>query len=190
MKKHFKILSILFISILFVQCTGEDPFLIEKNSVGKINSEHLISDIETLFAKDSVVTRLSEGDLGGEDTKYLQDEDQYLIYSKKGKHLLTIVPKVQHDSSSKIKYVEIIDPQFKTEKDVSLRSPFKDINFNYMVNKVETSLSSATLYIDELNATIAMRKSDIGVNPFDTKKINLEQIPDMAKMNHFTVWFD
>jgi hypothetical protein len=164
--------------------------LIEKNSVGKINNKHLISDIETLFAKDSVVTRLSEGDMGGEDTKYLQEEDKYLIYSKKGKHLLTIVPSVQHDSTSKIKYVEIIDPQFKTEKNLSLRSSFKEINFNYMVNKVETSLSSATLYIDELNATIAIRKSDIGVSEFDTKKVVLGQIPDLTKINHLTIWFD
>ncbi|PHR68803.1 MAG: hypothetical protein COA67_12160 [Lutibacter sp.] len=176
--------------MLFAQCSRVNPFLIEKNSVGKINNQHLISDIETLFAKDSVVTRLSEGELGGEDTKYLQDEDQYLIYSKGGKHLLTIVPRIQHDSTSKIKYIEIKDSQFKTEKELSLRTPFKDINFNYKVNKVETSMSSATLYIDELNATIAMRKSDIGVNPFDNKKVVLEQIPDLAKINHFTIWFD
>ena len=190
MKNYFKILSISLISIFFVQCSGETPFLIEKNTVGKINSEHLVSDIETLFAKDSVVTRLSEGDLGGEDTKYLQDEDQYLIYSKEGKHLLTIVPRVQHDSTSKIKYVEIINSQFKTEKELSLRTPFKEINHQYMVNKIEMSLASITLYIDELNATISMRKNDIGINPFDTKKVHLEQIPDLAKINHFTIWFD
>ena len=190
MKNYFKILSIALISLLFAQCSGENQFLIEKNSVGKINNEHLISDIETLFAKDSVVTRLSEGDLGGEDTKYLQEEDKYLIYSKKGKHLLTIVPRVQHDSTSKIKYIEIINSQFKTEKEVSLLTPFKELNFNYTVNNIEMSLSSATLYIDELNATISMRKSDIGVNPFETKKISLDQIPDMAKINHFTIWFD
>lgn len=176
--------------MLFAQCSRENPFLIEKNSVGKINSQHLVSDIETLFAKDSVVTRLSEGDLGGEDTKYLQDEDQYLIYSKEGKHLLTIVPKIQHDSTSKIKYVEIMNSQFKTDKELSLHTPFKEINFHYMVNKVEMSLASITLYIDELNATISMRKNDVGINPFDTKKVSLEQIPDLAKINHFTIWFD
>lgn len=176
--------------MLFAQCSRENPFLIERNSVGKINNQHLVSDIETLFAKDSVVIRLSEGDLGGEDTKYLQEDDQYLVYSKKGNHLLTIVPKVQHDSTSTIKYVDIFDPQFKTEKELSLRSLFIDINFNYMINKVETSLSSATLYIDELNVTISINKKDIGVNSFDTQKVKLEQIPDLTKIKHFTVWFD
>ncbi|MCF6279762.1 MAG: hypothetical protein L3J14_05380 [Flavobacteriaceae bacterium] len=190
MKNKFKILLIVLTAMLFAQCSRENPFLIEKNNAGKINSEHLVSDIETLFVKDSVVTRLSEGNLGGEDTKYLQDEDQYLIYSKEGKHLLTIVPRVQHDSTSKIKYVEIMDSQFKTEKGLALHTPFKEINFHYMINKVETSLSSATLYIDELNATISMRKKDIGVNLFDTSKVKLDQIPDMTKINHFTIWFD
>jgi len=187
--KILKTIVILFISVLFAQCT-DTTFLIEKNRVGKVSNKNVISDIETLFANDSVVKHLSEGAMGGEDTKYLQDEDEYLIYSKDGKHLLTIVPSVQHDSTSKIKYVEVIDSQFKTQKNLSLLTPFKEINSKYMIDKVETSLSSAILYIDELNTTISMSKKDIGINPFDRNKVVLEQIPDMTKIDHFTVWFD
>jgi hypothetical protein len=173
-----------------VKCSKENKFLISKNKVGVITNQHTITDIDQLYSKDSIVVRLSEGDLGGEDTKYIQDDDQYLIYSKEGKHLLTIVPKKQHDSTSHIKYVEVIDAQFKTEKELTLQSPFKEINLNYMIDKVETSLSSATLYIDELNATLSIRKKDIGVNEFSQQKVVLEQIPDLAKINHFTIWFD
>ena len=190
MKKIYKLAILLFVSLLFVKCSKEDRFLIGKNRVGVISNEHTIADIHELFKKDSVVVRLSEGDLGGEDTKYIQDDDQYLVYSKEGKHLLTIVPKKQLDSTSQIKYVEVMDPKYKTEKELSLQTPFKEINIHYMINKVETSLSSATLYIDELNATLAMRKKDIGVNEFSQEKIVLEQIPDLAKINHFTIWFD
>ena len=59
-----------------------------------------------------------------------------------------------------------------------------------MINKVETSLLSATLYIDELNATISLDKADLGVNQFSTEEIKVEQIPDMAKIKYFTIWFD
>lgn len=190
MKKIYKLAVVLFVSIFLAKCSKENKFLIEKNRVGVVSNEHTIADIEELYKKDSVVVRLSEGDLGGEDTKYIQDDDQYLVYSKEGKHLLTIVPKIQHDSTSLIRYVEVMDAQFKTGKDLSLKTPFKEINLNYIINKVETSLSSATLYIDELNATISMRKKDIGVSEFSQQKVVLEQIPDLAKINHFTIWFD
>ena len=83
-----------------------------------------------------------------------------------------------------------MDPRFTTEKGINLNSPFKDINLNYRINKVETSLLSATLYIDELNATIALDKADLGVSQFSREEIKIEQIPDMAKIKYFTIWFD
>ncbi len=181
---------LIIISLVFVQCTKEDPFLIQKNSVGKISNTDLVSDIETIFAGDSIVKHLSEGALGGKDTRFRQDNDAYLIYSKEGKHLLTLVPKISQDSTSTIKYVEIMGYQFKTGKGLSLKMPFKEINFNYLINKVETSLSSATLYIDELNATIALDKIDLGLDPFYLDEVKVEQIPDLAKIKTLTIWFD
>lgn len=191
MKKICYLSGVLFLLLLTTQCTRENRFLIDKNRVGIVTNEHKISDLESLFSSDSLVVRLSEGDLGDEDSKYLQDDDEYLVYSKEnGKLLLTIVPKIQLDSSSLIKYVEINNSAYNTHKKLNLNSPFKDINSKYTIDKVETSLFSATLYIDELNATIAMRKKDIGVSEFSTELVKLDQIPDMANMNHFTVWFD
>lgn len=190
MKKISTILALLLTVLIFTQCSKESSTIIEKNRVGLVCSQDLIGDIESLFESDSIVKNLSEGALGGGETKYIQDNDEYLIYSKEGKHLMTIVPNEQHDSTSTIKYVQILDPQFKTDKGLTLNSPFKEINVNYMINKVETSLSSATLYIDELNATIALDKREIGVNPFSTDEIKIEQIPDMAKIKYLTIWFD
>ena len=100
------------------------------------------------------------------------------------------MPKTSQDSSSTFKYVDVFDNQFKTEKELSLKSEFKDVNMNYMINKVETTLSSATLYIDELNATIAIDKSELGIDTFSVKKVKLEQIPEMAKIKSMTIWFE
>ena len=84
----------------------------------------------------------------------------------------------------------ICDKNFHTDKGISLKSTFKDINENYMVNKVETTLTSATLFIDELNATIAIDKKELGLNSFSREEIRLEQIPDIAKIKFFTIWFN
>lgn len=149
-----------------------------------------VSEIDVLFANDSIVKHLSEGEMGGEDTKYASENDEYLIYSKDGEHLLTIVPKKPLDSTSTIRYVEIISNQFKTEKGLSLATPFKDINMNYTIDKIEPTLTSITLYIDELNATLALAKKDVGINTLEIKEIKVEQIPDLATIKYFTVWFD
>lgn len=190
MNKLKTLISLFLILLVFAQCTRENAFLIEKNRVGLISNVNIISDLESIFSNDSIVKNLSEGELGGKDTRFIQDNDEYLIYSKEGKHLMTIVPENQHDTSSKIKYVQIMDAQFITEKGLSLNSPFKDINVNYMINKIETTFLSATIYIDELNVTIALDKNEIGVNQFSTKEIKIEQIPDLTKIKYFTIWFD
>lgn len=190
MKKISALVLMLTVILVFTQCSRENKFLIKKNRVGLISNTDIIGEIESIFKNDSIAKFLSEGALGGVDTKYLQEDDEYRIYSKEGKHLMTVVPKEQLDSSSRIKYVEIMDPEFVTEKGLTLNSPFKDINLNYRIDKVETSLLSATLYIDELNATISLNKADLGVNPFSTEEIKVEQIPDMAKIKYFTIWFD
>ena len=186
MKFSQTLLILFFTSIIFVQCAKTDEFLIEKNRVGKVCSLDVVSDIDNLFASDSIVKNLTSAN---ENSRFGQN-DEYLIYSKDGKHLLTLVPKVAQDSSSTFKYVEIFAPEFKTIKELSLKTPFKDINAGYMINKVETTLSSATLYIDELNATLTIDKKDLGINSFSTQKVQLEQIPEMAKVKNLTIWFD
>lgn len=189
--KRIKFTSLLLIlSLCLVQCAKSNDFLIEKNRVGKVCHLDKVSDIESLFESDSIVKMSSEGNFSGGADEPNQLNDEYLIYSKEGKHLLTLVPKNASDSASTIKYVEVFDPQFKTAKELSIRTPFKDINSGYMINKVETTLSSATLYIDELNATLSIDKKDLGMNSFTTQKVQLEQIPELAKIKSMTIWFE
>ncbi|QMU65237.1 MAG: hypothetical protein GKR88_13670 [Flavobacteriaceae bacterium] len=57
------------------------------------------------------------------------------------------------------------------------------------ITKIETSLNSATLFIDDLNVTIDIDKEQLGLRQFTTQKISVDQIPDLAKMKSFIVWF-
>jgi hypothetical protein len=61
---------------------------------------------------------------------------------------------------------------------------------NNKINRVETTLTSATLFLDDLNTTIAIDKEELGLRDFTTQKVTLEQIPDLAKMKSFIVWFN
>lgn len=184
--KHIVLYSLA--SILFlVGCNNHSKYVIEKGKVGNITTETKINDLEALFPKDSIVSTLSEGALGDD---YFQDEDNYKIYEKGGKHLLTIVPKEQLDSTSTIKSIEIHDNRFHTKNNVNLNSNFSEINANATKIRVESTLRSVTLFLDEINATIAIDKEELGLRDFSTQNVTLEQIPDLARMKSFVIWFD
>tara|TARA_B100001057_G_C22482302_1_gene806919 strand:+ start:76 stop:639 length:564 start_codon:yes stop_codon:yes gene_type:complete len=186
MKKY--ILNFLsIVSLLFItSCSNSERFEIQKGKVGHLNTKTTIQELSIIFKNDSIVSKLSEGALGD---NYFQDNDEYLIYDKLGKHLLTIIPKDQLDSTSTIKSIQIFDDRFKTADGLNLRSTFADIRLGNNINKIESSFSSATLFIDDLNVTIAIDKEELGLKAFSNQKVTLEQIPDLAKMKSFIVWF-
>lgn len=180
----------LYISVFFLvltSCGDHNNYVVEKGKVGNITKETTIQDLNVLFAKDSIVSTLSEGALGD---NYFQDEDNYKIYEKGGKHLLTIVPKEELDSTSTIKSIEIHDSRFHSKQNINLKSNFSEINTAYAKIRIESTLQSVTLFIDEINATIAIDKEELGLSDFSTQKVALEQIPDLARIKSFVIWFD
>lgn len=190
MKLIKNIFIVLIITFVFIQCNSNNQFEIKKGQVGLINKTTTIKDLQQLFKNDSVVSNKDNlASLNKNDVFQLND-DEYEIYSKNGKKLLEITAAKQNDSLSTIKSIGIFDNHFKTDKGLSLNSSFKDINENYLVNKVETTLTSATLFIDELNATVSIDKKELGLSKFSTEEIRLEQIPDLAKIKYFTIWFN
>lgn len=181
-----KPLVIAVMSIVFVQC-GNSKFDIAKGKVGALTTKTTVQEIEGIFKQDSIVKILSEGAKGD---NLFQEDDRYLVYEKGGKHLLTITPKEQLDSTSTLKSIEIFDERFKTKSGLNITSTFQEINANNTINKVESSLSSATLFLDDLNATITIDNEDLGLKEFSTQKVTVEQIPDLAKIKSFTIWFN
>ena len=61
---------------------------------------------------------------------------------------------------------------------------------NYSIDKIETSFTAAILFVDELNATILLNKSDLNLDEFDMREIRADQIPDEASINYISLWFE
>ncbi len=182
-------LLIFVVSSVFFACNGNADFLIAKGRVGKLNKNTKVKDLARIFKDDSLVVDIKDIDENSPaESKYFREDDQYIVYSKEGKHLLTITPLKQHDSSATLKSIEIFSNRYKTKKGISLYSPYKDIHASYAL-RITNTLSSAHIDIDELNATMTIPKKEIGINEFNREKIRLDQIPDLAKISHFTVWF-
>ncbi|WP_275316590.1 hypothetical protein [Tenacibaculum bernardetii] len=186
MKNLIKPLVIALISVVFIQC-GNSKYDVSKGKVGELTTKTTMQEIDGIFKNDSVVKILSEGAKGN---NFYQEDDKYEIFEKGGKHLLTIIPNEQLDSLSTIKSIEIYDNRFKTKTGLNISSSFQEINANNTISKVESSFLSATLFIDDLNATIALDKEDLGLKDFSTQKVSIDQIPDLAKIKSLTIWFN
>lgn len=179
--KKFLLLSFVF--VLMIQCKKETNYTLAKEQLGEITSVTQIQELASIFEKDSIVSHLDENNIT--ESTY----DEYLIYNKQGDHLLTVTPKVEKDSTSVIDNIQIFDKNYKTIKGFGLKSSFIDLVDNYTVNKVQSTFSTVILFVDELNATVTIDKKELGINDFGTQKIQLGQIPDLAKIKAVTFWF-
>ncbi|MBE7630306.1 hypothetical protein [Tenacibaculum piscium] len=186
MKNIIKPLIIALISVVFIQCENS-KYDISKGKIGELTTKTTMQQVEAIFKNDSIVKVLSEGAKGN---NFFQEDDKYLVFEKGGKHLITIVPKEQLDSISTIKSVEVFDARFKTNTGLNINSSFQEINSKNTISKIESSFLSVTLFIDDLNATISLDKEDLGLKDFSTQKVTIEQIPDLAKIKSFTIWFN
>ena len=100
--------------------------MIKQDSIGNLNKESLVRDINIIFDKDSIVR----------DTvalKFGNGAKKIKVYEKGGKHLLTLTP--TSDSIPSIENIRIEDPRYKTEKGIGLLSTFKDIKDNLQNQK-------------------------------------------------------
>lgn len=175
-----KIIAILVLSLVLIQCNSDKKYVIVKNNLGGIHKNTTVAELDKMFNNDSVVKLPKDSNIF----------NKYKVYNKTGQHLLTVNLDVNRDTIKGIGNIKIFSNQYKTEKGLTTDSTFKDVIDNYSISKVEPFISSVIVSIDEINAGIALDKKDLKIEEFDMRKISKDQIPDMAKIKYITLWFD
>jgi hypothetical protein len=172
-------IAALFVILLFAQCAEEDH-VIKKKKLGEIDNNTTVSELDRIFARDSV-EKYPEGD---------ELIREYRVYDASGEPSLVFVTRVENDSIKSLELVKIYSSEYSTEKGISTASTFKEVKSQYSIDKIEPSFSSAILFIDELNATISLNKNDLKIDEFDMREIRQDQIPDLARIRYITLWFE
>ena len=183
-----KKIGLLILSLLFIgACSKENKkYLIGKKEVGQITDTTKVKDLEKIFIHDSIVKN-TEGDSA------FEVYDEYTVFDKKTKKpLLLIIPQETNNPNSLIKQVEILSQRFKTRKGTGIHSTFGEIQKAHHIGKVETSLNYIVLYLDDLNAIIDIRKSELPLRLQNNPGLKVDEtmIPDKAKMKHFIVFIN
>lgn len=162
----------------------EDPYLIAPNSVGLLTKEIKLNELDSVFAEDSIVRQMSEGEF--------RKSNSVEIYDKSGKKMLLLEPVQAFDSTSTVGFIQVLDPRFKTAKGLGPGSTFKDIVKNYKISRIENTLSAAVIFIDDINVYVTVDKKQLPVElRYDTQsKIQASQIPDDAQIKYFMIDWD
>jgi hypothetical protein len=179
MKKSF--LSLIIIATLFASCKKEqDPFQIGKQHIGLLTDSTQVKDLKAIFINDSIVTYVGNDEF----TKNINDIE---IFEKGGEKLLILTPVQLSDSTSFIRSVRILDPRYKTDKNISTLSTFKDISDNYSITKITNLINAIQISVKDINATFTIDKKELPASlRFDTNlQVEALHIPDQAKIKYF-----
>ena len=173
---------ILCLPALFQFCEKNTTFLITENSIGPLNKATAVTDLEMVFAQDSIVRDTTNLKIGDKVKKIL-------IFEKGGQHLLTLTP--NSDSIPTIENVRVFDARYATSKGIGLKSTFQDIQQKYSIKKIVTTLNSVVIFPKESNLYFTIDKEELpsGLR-YTTSNIEAVQIPGAAKIKYLMIGWD
>ena len=176
-----KIIAIVSGTLLFIQCKEEiNPFLISNDSVGTLTRGMTIKEIDSTFAKDSIVKLYAQNE-------ELPTQGEVEIYEKNGTKLVSISPVTNNDPDALISNFQFFDPRYKTDKGLNLSSTFKDIKANYKISNIETTISTVVIFLEDNDLFINIDKNELPENFRYNPNlvIDITNIPDEAKIKYF-----
>lgn len=183
---YIKYLAILIMSTLLVSsCTSEkkqDPYEIGKQHIGLLTDSTQVKDLELVFPNDSITTAIKGDEFAGD----INDID---IYSPEGTKLLSLTPSQALDSTSVIKSIHVLSEKYKTKKNITSLSTFKDIKDQYKISNINTLINTVVISVNEINASFTIDKKELPANLRYDMSINIDavQIPDHAKIKYFII---
>lgn len=186
MKKTLLIIGI--VSLAFIQCGKDsDPFLIKNGSIGNLNKEIKIKQIDSIFSTDSIVKINSSP-----NALETQGEVEIFEKGKGGKQLLLLSPDNETDPNSTIKNIQVFDPRYKTEKGLTSASTWKDVKANYTVDNIQTTINAVVIFLKETDVYLTIDKKSL---PEDLRynmdlKVEASQIPDDAPFKYFMIGWE
>ena len=174
------VIALCSVWLIPLSCVSEreDPFAIVPGRVGKLVKTHRISDLDSIYAADSLVrdtTRLQFGNNGKVE-----------VFEKGGAHLLTLSPGT--DSIPGIGNIRIRDPRFQTSAGIGLNSTFGDIEKAYEIRKVISSRNNILVLLKEEEVYFTISREELpGSIRYNDAPVEAVQIPEAARIKYMMV---
>lgn len=172
--------------VVGIACNRTDKkFLITDTHVGMLSKGTQVSQLDSLYQKDSLVNSAFEGEL-----RYA-DNERIAIFEKGGVQLLELTPKLNDKNTKVVESIQILDPRFTTDKGISLSSSFKDIKSAYPDLELQQTLKSLIITPKDHSFYFIMDKSEINKPSLGiSDKVTLEDIPSTASIKYIMLNWD
>lgn len=177
------ILSLLAVTIILTGCNSKpNPFQIGKQNVGLLTDSTLFKDLKKIYPNDSIVVQIS-------NHEFTENTNDIEIYEKSGRKLLILTPKEGLNTMAYIKEIQIIDSRFKTDKNISTLSTFKDISSHYKISKISNLINAIHIKVNDINASFVIDKKELPENLRFNMDLKIEaiHIPDDARIKYFFI---
>lgn len=181
MKKHsFIILITALIGLSACEQTNS-TFSISESQIGKLSKTTKISELSYIYANDSIATNDSLGLKDGTLRSNL------LVYDNSGNQLLRLAPK--GDSTQTIESIRVYDSRFKTTKNISIGSTFKDLKSIGTIDKILPALNSISITFKGSSIYYTINRNELpDALKYDrSKTIEAIQIPDEALISNIMI---
>jgi hypothetical protein len=177
--------TVLICAFLLTSCAKDkaaNPFLIEKYNIGLLTDSTQVKDLEAIFSNDSVVKYIAGDEFTG-------SVNSIEIFEKGGVKLLDLSPEEALDSTSVISSVQIIDQRYKTKKNITTISTFKELKDAYKISKIDNLINSIMVSVNEINATFTIDKKELPASMRFNMDMTIDaiQIPEKAKIKFFMI---
>lgn len=181
---YMRYLVSLIIFALFISCSTENPYLIDKNQVGNLTNETLISEIEGILESYEI-----KGLNPDPKTKYITGDVK--VFNEADELVLLIEPTSTNDDA-KIKSIRVLSKQYKTKHGLNIDSTFEVIEKNYSISSIQSTISEIIVSLEEIDAFVTIRKTELPSElQFEMEeKVKPTQIPSQAKLKGFWVNFE
>lgn len=174
-----------FMALIFVQCgkdSNTDPFSIKKGSIGNLNENTKIKQLDSIFASDSIVKTNSSPNA-------IETQGEVEIYEKGGKQLLLLSPADETDPNSNITDIRVFDSRYKTEKGLTISSTFKNFKDNYTIESIEPIINGVLVFFSDsdIYLTIDAKYLTAEVRNDRDAKLEAHHIIDSAAIKYLRI---
>ncbi|MGB5237255.1 MAG: hypothetical protein WBM43_13595 [Flavobacteriaceae bacterium] len=185
MLKRNSWILIIVSGLLMLNCTEEENtyFLIASDQVGLLDRQTIMAEVADIYKADSLVSdsiQVSFGEVGR----------KLKVFEKGGKHLLTLTS--NSDSIAGIGHILVADTRYKTEKGIGLQSTFTDIDKNYSIDKIITSMNNIVVLLKDSDIYFTIDKKELPAHLRYTKNRPIEkvEIPGQAAIKYLMVGWE
>jgi len=161
-----------------------DNFHISENRVGIFSKGMTINDVYNTIPKEQVKKIVGYGEFA------IDTYDDYEIYDSNGEKILVLTPKQNGNTNSKINRISILDSRFNTTEKIGLNSIYRDFKQYYTTDKISPDMEHIVLDVDHINAWFSIKKTELIEGWWNGSGIDKTKIPDDAKFDGITIWWE